>query len=1278
MAKITDISTEQLLQIDSITSKVIKKSFGRKEDKVELHIYDINDNLLFSEVDFKDYILDEPEEAPPSTNTLPTGKEPPIISPKAKGAGERDYENPGPNGSTDGYWFNTGHQMVWVATTPTPSAGVKPESLSHINIDPAKILNDRAYVAGKYKIKLNIQRNKVFNLDTNPFSIKEISPTRREIRSITPLIKNPNFDKSVSLFISEIETSAYFKDVILNFGSNINIVGINVLLNKNPNKHELLIKTLDPLPSSITTKSTFKIVEAVIDPISITVDLGEPELSGDESVIPLQGPNFKIDIRLNSSLPSNYKNYNELLEYSLTSSYQHLLNQLENKEIPQINYDYIRPISSSTETVDTPYHFENFIHFGSALERLKNFEYKIGLLESYDRQIGDIENITTTTPTIVLVNKEALVAKKTKLIKGFDGYEQFLYYETGSNIFSWPKTTSASIPHLHSISSSTALTWLGSENSNNPYYGGQLLSASLFDYKNEYGLINLVPKHISDNPDNDFYSTFTHMIGHHFDQIWTHIKHITEINDTHHTQGISKDLVYFTLKSLGLETFDQFENTNLIEYILGEGSTGSLHYDTPVSQSLVTASMSSIPKGDITKEIWKRLYHNAPYLLKTKGTERGIRALMSCYGIPSTVLNVKEYGGPVKDKTTYKCFSYDKSSLALYGSSSNNEYFLKTAWTSSFSNALNSDAKTVAFRIKPERSEDQYHLFTLSGSGKYGATVTRAQFDTHLILDPYTGNDISSSGDSTKYGRIQAISGSDTVSANYHSVIAQTSYFPIYNGDFWNVHMGRELNNDTTYGTIKFGAYQSNHLKSVSYYTSSFDLHSSTVSMSWGGKGTNGTTFGEAQAYFCGVEQNKSQYYNHVNTLGYTGSLQEVRYYFHSASTEDILNPKSLKIQALDPFIYAGNTTSSAYDEMIFRAPLGSNLVCETDQTIDSSSSHPNLDVKYIPTSSILSSMSGPKYVEVLETHHLPTPDTVGISTTSEKVRMDEGSIDDDILSHLAKSEVSVLDRQPQDFEDLGIFFSPQTEINEDIIYNMGAFRLDDFIGSPLPTAQTASLYTDLRHLRKDYFKRVKRRFNYWDYIKTIQYIDHTLFKLIEQWVPMKANLKTGLLIEPHYLERTKFARELPVIDDGQTMVSGSYTTLHVDIKGETINELYSFNGPKYDRIPPNGSQNRTTVGGGNVPTTNNFRKDLYSGSAEVLANKSHRVEQGTNFTINVTDYILDEEQHGTQAPIQPFSGSKHVDYVAYNSSTLLGNVMKGKASKKYYKFGHYINKLNA
>ena len=133
------------------------------------------------------------------------------------------------------------------------------------------------------------------------------------------------------------------------------------------------------------------------------------------------------------------------------------------------------------------------------------------------------------------------------------------------------------------------------------------------------------------------------MIGQHFDHIWTYIKHITDLNNTHHTRGISKDLVYLQLKSLGIDTFDQFENADLVEYILGEGTLGSNSYDAPLNQTMITASNDgSIAKRDITKEIWKRLYHNAPYLLKTKGTERGLRALMSCYGVPSTILNVKE------------------------------------------------------------------------------------------------------------------------------------------------------------------------------------------------------------------------------------------------------------------------------------------------------------------------------------------------------------------------------------------------------------------------------------------------------------------------------------------------------------------------------------------------------------------------------------------------------------------------------------------------------------
>lgn len=1123
MAEIIKISTKQRLQLDeSIASRNIAKTFGRAEDHIEVHIYNQNNQLLISDSNLTDY-------------TVPEGSE--------------------------------------------------GELTSEIIIDPTSILNSKGYITGKYTLKLNIQRKKVFDTSSNPFTIKEISPSRTEIRVIAPKIINSTFDSSVRSLISDIESSAYFRDFILNFGNDINILGINFLLNKNPSKHEILIKLLDPLPQSIQTQSTFKIVEPIVDPINITVDLGEPIIT--EEGIKLQGPNFKIDVRLNNSVPSAFKNYNQILDYSLTSSYQNLLNQLENKEIPEIAYDYIRTVSSSLEVLDVPYHFENFVHFGSATERLKNFNYKLKLIELYDSQLGDISNITgaTSASFSVLNNKESINDKKEKLIKGLDGYEQFLYYNSGSN-FSWPKSNSVSPYNLYSITSSEAQTWLGSEIDTSTYYGGQLLSASLYDTQNEYNLINSVPKHITDNSDNTFYGTFINMIGQHFDHIWTHIKHLTEVNDTHHTRGISKDLVFFQLKSLGIDTFDQFENSNLIEYILGEGTSGSVFYDTPVSQSFVTASnVGSIPKGDITKAIWKRLYHNAPYLLKTKGTERGIKALMSCYGVPSTLLNIKEYGGSTSDKTTYKTFSYEKSGLALRGDAGSSNHLVRFPWANNNIGPIT--AKTLQARVKPTRdTSNNVTLLSLEG----GSTL-------QLQLNASSsGTDVYTLDDNTTFGRIDLHDGS--------SVVASTPYFPIYDGEFWNIHMAGEGTN------VYFGAYKANYLKSVHNHTGSWS--SNTYANNFGNSSGDGSTY-----LYAGKDE-------------FSGSIQEVRAHWGEVLTHD-----TLKKHALEPFMYAGNTVSSSYDNLVIRLPLGSTDTGSLENHIP--------DTSLTNANTVASSSATTTWEEVVEVHYLPTPDTVGASMTSEKVRIDTGTIDDDILSTTIKSETSTLDRQPQDFEDLGIFFSPTTEMNEDIIYTLGAFRMDDYIGSPLPSAQTASNYSGLKDIRDIYFKKVKRRYNYWDYIKLIQYVDHTLFKMVEQWVPFKANTKTGLLIEPHYLERNKFARELPVIDYGQTMVSGSYQT--IDFELDPNNNFKITN---------------SSVGGGNVVTTNNL--------SSIIGSDGLRKETGTNATINVNSYILDEAQNASQAPIKPHKSTQSEGYIAYTSNTLLGNAPRAILSNKYYR----------
>jgi hypothetical protein len=1131
-------------------------SFGRPEDYMELHISDLNGNILTSDVNFQNYKTVE---------------------------------------------------------------ATKDGLINSIDIDPDEILKNRGYNTGQYVLNLNILRRKIINAEKLSFELKDISASRTEIKAITGL-SNKILDPAVSVFISELESSSLFKSFSLNFGQNLMVEGLNVLLNKKSKQHEIFIKLSNPLPNTISLSDSFNIVELLSDPYQTVVNLGDTQPR--VSAIQLRGPNFGIEVDLDNSIPSDYKTYNDVLNYSLTSSYQHLLSRLENPEHVSIKYDYIRPVSSSLEDVEKTYHFENFVHFGSARDRLKNFKYKLELIEIYNSQSLNLNNTpgATSSSKYILENIENINNKKQNILKGFDGYERFLYYESGA--YSWPKANSTPPFNLRAVSSSEAKIWYGDDKDSYNFYGGQLLSASLYDDNNQYSLIKTIPNHILDNPDNNFYSSFTNMVGQHFDQIWTYIKHITEINNTHHTRGISKDLVYFSLKSLGLETFDQFENTSLIEYILGEGTAGSNVYDTPANQTLITGSNEgSTPKGDISKEIWKRLYHNAPYLLKTKGTERGLRALMSCYGIPSTILNVKEYGGPTKNldlDTTYKTFSYDKSGLALKGDSGTGGYFIKTDWSSSLTDALSASAKTVEFRIKPIRTTSQYHLFGLSGS--------TANNDPHLVLKPYTGNDISASGDRTKFGRLELYIA--------NSVEASSSYFPVYNQDFWNIFIGYESTSGSN-STIKFGAYQSNWLKNTLYYTGSiFEQSEAARALTFGDPYSASAAHigGASFAYFGGVEANPAGAYNTVDTLKYSGSLHEIKYHFG-----ELLSHNTLKKHALEPYMYGGNTISSSYTNVVLRLPLGSN-----DQK-DSSSFHPNQNIDYIPSSSILSNMSSQGWEETNELHHHITPDTVGISMTSEKVRIDSGSIDDGILSSKIKSETSTLDRQPQDFEDLGVFFSPTTELNEDIVYTLGGFRLDDYIGSPLPSAQTSSTYEDLGEINHFYFRKTKRRYNYTDYIKQIQYIDHTLFKLIKQWVPAKSNLKTGLLIEPHYLERTKFARELPIRSDGQTMVTGSHQTFEADIKGESIDEIYSI------------SQS-------SVVATQNYKI-----SGKMTGSNHRRIVGGTNAEINVTGYILDEPQQAAQAPIRPYHTSKPDGYIARQSNTFLGNAIKGRKSSKYF-----------
>ena len=163
-----------------------------------------------------------------------------------------------------------------------------------------------------------------------------ISQTRTEIQ-LSTTEGNTRLDSNSRNFIKAIQNSAYFRDFTLNFGDNVNLIAVNINIDKsNPREFLLNIKLLNPLPGNIETGTKLTIVEDITEPIVMTYNLGTAPI--EDTSIPLKGPNFKIDTRLNAGVPSAFKSYNDILSTSTTSSYQKLISKLEGYEIPEIDY----------------------------------------------------------------------------------------------------------------------------------------------------------------------------------------------------------------------------------------------------------------------------------------------------------------------------------------------------------------------------------------------------------------------------------------------------------------------------------------------------------------------------------------------------------------------------------------------------------------------------------------------------------------------------------------------------------------------------------------------------------------------------------------------------------------------------------------------------------------------------------------------------------------------------------------------------------------------------
>ena len=135
----------------------------------------------------------------------------------------------------------------------------------------------------------------------------------------------------------------------------------------------------------------------------------------------------------------------------------------------------------------------------------------------------------------------------------------------------------------------------------------------------------------------------------------------------------------------------------------------------------------------------------------------------------------------------------------------------------------------------------------------------------------------------------------------------------------------------------------------------------------------------------------------------------------------------------------------------------------------------------------------------------------------SNKVRFESQTLVSN-LTYRSRATKKAFDQAPIDSNRLGLFFSPIKEINMDILKSLGDFNIGNYIGNPAD--DFSEEYSDLRILRNYYFDRFT--LNIHEYIQLVRYIDKSLFDVLKSLTPARAKVSSGLLIEPHILERSK------------------------------------------------------------------------------------------------------------------------------------------------------------
>ncbi len=658
------------------------------------------------------------------------------------------------------------------------------------------------------------------------------------------------------------------------------------------------------------------------------------------------------------------------------------------------------------------------------------------------------------------------------IIRSFDGYERYLFYQSGSaysaSVYwqlngteynsdgTWPKKDQAG--HLHTPTSIQVETW----------YELQSAIALRYDENNVNLLSNAIPQYLQDDINSQDFIKFTQMIGHLFDNIKGYIDQMPNIYDrkVNATEGLSQDLVWEVAKSFGLSLTNP---------------------DSAASLYSFTTDTSLTKKREQVTELWKRFLHNAPYLNKTRGTVNSLKALLNIFGLNEQVVGIRE-----TDTTSTGSYEiFDEVTNAL---NFNTGSYLVLP----MSGAAQRETYTLQFRFNNPIQQN-----TTLGIGETGAPT--GSWTVELATYPSA---------SSTYGRV-------VVKDNVGEILLSSSYADMFdNEDYYDVMLRYTVNTVDLLVAQSDGEeilYSSSMSTTGSYLR---DAWKSTQNFYLGGSGSlslNNFNGYIDEVRVWGEQISDNTFYTQVLDPGsfvgnsYTSPVEKlwVRLSFHQPK-----NVWSGSLANESPYF---NKEGFPFSPPPAGSPAGPlpNLINIIASGFESRTSYPYSMARV--SRKIRQYTTNAGAYSYGSNNIIIAPPPVFTQTAT----------DGGLILHRNKSIVDNETRrqQQQTKKYLGFFVSPTDAVNNLLIRALGNVDVKSLVGI---NTRYKSRYTEIEALQNYYAQHYNSTVNIPQFVRFFDELAPSLFEQASQLIPAKTVLTTGIVIEPNILERKKVTFEKP------------------------------------------------------------------------------------------------------------------------------------------------------